>query len=143
MSILEIGTSSSDSILQLLGVSILFIFILAITYYTTRFVGGVKLGQTKKGNFKVLETYKIAPNKYLQLVKIGTRYFAISVGKEDIRFIAELNKNEIVQQEHSAKQNSNFLEIISKVINKQNDNKQNDIEHNEKIQNDDQEFDHK
>lgn len=138
MSILEMGTSSKDSILQLLGVSILFIFILAITYYTTRFVGGVKLGQTKKGNFKVLETYKIAPNKFLQLVKIGTRYFAISVGKEDIRFIAELNENEMVQQENSVKQKSNFLEIISKIINKQNDN-----EHNEKIQNDDQEFDHK
>ena len=138
MNILEIGTSSKDNILQLLGVSILFIFILAITYYTTRFVGGVKLGQTKKGNFKVLETYKIAPNKFLQLVKIGTRYFAISVGKEEIRFITELNENEMVQQEHLGKQNNNFLEIISKIMNKQNENKQ-----NEKIQNDDQEFDHK
>jgi flagellar protein FliO/FliZ len=133
MIILVSGISSGQNILQLLGVSILFIFILVITYYTTRFVGGVKLGQNKKGNFVVLETYKIAPNKYLQLIQIGTRYFTIAVGKDNIQFIAELQENEIIHLNQSVNPELNFLDIITKLTNKQSIKKQNN----------DQETDHK
>lgn len=133
MIILELGMSNSESILQLLGVSILFVFILVITYYTTKFVGGVKLGQTKKGNFKVLETYKIAQNKYLQLVQIGTRYFVIAIGKDDICSLVELQESEIIQQEQFNKQNIKFIDVLTKLHNKQTD----------KNKNDDQEIDHK
>lgn len=133
MIILELGMSNSESILQLLGVSILFVFILVITYYTTKFVGGAKLGQTKKGNFKVLETYKIAQNKYLQLVQIGTRYFVIAIGKDDIRSLVELQESEIIQQEQFDKQNIKFIDVLTNFHNKQTD----------KNKNDDQEIDHK
>ncbi len=133
MIILELGMSNSDSILQLLGVSILFVFILVITYYTTKFVGGAKLGQTKKGNFKVLETYKIAQNKYLQLVQIGTRYFVIAIGKDDIRSLVELQESEIIQQEQFDKQNIKFIDVLTNFHNKQTNKKKND----------DQEIDHK
>jgi len=143
MIILEIGTSSTSSILQLLGVSILFIFILVITYYTTKFVGGVKLGQIKKGNFKVLETNKVTQNKYLQLIQIGTRYFVIAVGKDDIRLITELKEDEMIKQDQLVKKNENFLDIITKITNIRNDKKQNENEQNENKQNDDREIDHK
>lgn len=133
MIILELGMSNSESILQLLGVSILFVFILVITYYTTKFVGGTKLGQTKKGNFKVLETYKIAQNKYLQLVQIGTRYFVIAIGKDNICSLVELQESEIIQQEQFNKQNIKFIDVLTKLHNKQTD----------KNKNDDQEIDHK
>jgi len=135
MIILEIGTSSAENIFQLIGVSILFIFILVITYYTTRFVGGVKLGQIKKGNFKVLETNKVTQNKYLQLVQIGTRYFVIAVNKDDIRLITELKEDEIIKQEQVVKKNENFLDIITKITNKRNDDRQNQNIQNDNIQN--------
>lgn len=126
MIILVAGMSNWDNLLQLLGVSILFIFILVITYYTTKFVGGVKLGKTKNSNFRVLETYKVTQNKYLQLVQIGTRYFVISVSKDDIRFIAELNENEVKQQEETKPQKGNFTEIFNLMVNKQKDKNKND-----------------
>ncbi len=129
MIILTAEMSSWDNFLQLLGVGILFLFVLAITYFTTRFVGGVKSGITKNSNFKVLETCKIAQNKYLQLVQAGTRYFVIAIGKDDIRFITELNEDEVIKQEQLKAQKDNFSDIFNLVIHKQKDkNKKNDQE---------------
>lgn len=128
MIILTAGMSKWDSIFQLVGVSILFIIILVITYYTTKFVGGAKLGMTKNSNFKVLETFKITQNKYLQLIRVGTRYFVISISKDDIRFLAELNEDEIKQQEEVKFQKSNFAELFHSVLNKQKDKNKNDQE---------------
>ena len=126
MIILTAGMSNIDNLLQLLGVSILFIFILVITYYTTKFVGGAKLSITKNSNFKVLETYKIAQNKYLQLIQIGTRYFVISVSKDDIRFLTELNENEILKQDDVRLQKSSFTDLLNSSLKKLKDKNKND-----------------
>lgn len=128
MIILTAGMSSGDSLLQLIGVSILFIIILVVTYYTTRFVGGVKMGITKNSNFKVLETFKVTQNKYLQLIQIGTRYFVISVSKDDIRFLTELNETDIIRQAESQLPKNNFTELFHSVLKKQKDKNKTDQE---------------
>ncbi|WFR54966.1 flagellar biosynthetic protein FliO [Anaerocolumna sp. AGMB13025] len=128
MIILTAGMSSGDSLLQLIGVSILFIIILVVTYYTTRFVGGVKMGITKNSNFKVLETFKVTQNKYLQLIQIGTRYFVISVSKDDIRFLTELNETDIIRQADSQLPKNNFTELFHSVLKKQKDKNKTDQE---------------
>lgn len=128
MIILTAGMSSGDSLLQLIGVSILFIIILVVTYYTTRFVGGVKMGITKNSNFKVLETFKVTQNKYLQLIQIGTRYFVISVSKDDIRFLTELNETDIIRQADSQLPKNNFTELFQSVLKKQKDKNKTDQE---------------
>ncbi len=126
MIILTAGTSNWDSVFQLIGVSVLFIIILVITYYTTKFVGGVKMGMTKNSNFKVLETFKVTQNKYLQLIQVGTRYFVIAIGKDDIRFLAEMNENEIIRQEEAKPLTGNFAELFHSVLNKQKEKNKND-----------------
>jgi flagellar protein FliO/FliZ len=128
MIILTAGISNLDSLFQLIGVSILFIIILVVTYYTTRFVGGVKMGITRNSNFKVLETFKVTQNKYLQLIQIGTRYFVISVSKDDIRFLAELNETEIMLQEESKLPKNNFTELFHSVMKKQKEKNKTDQE---------------
>jgi Flagellar biogenesis protein len=126
---LAIGMTGIESIVQFLGMVILFLVILVITYYTTRFVGSMKFGQLKKGNFKVIETYKITQNKYLQLVRIGTRYFVIAIGKNEIQYLAELKEEEVIQQDSAVKTEVNFLEILNKVTNKQYLKNKDDPEH--------------
>jgi flagellar protein FliO/FliZ len=132
MTILGIGMSSKDSLLQLFGLTLLFIIILIVTYYTTKFIGGVKLNQMKKGNIKVLETFRITQNKYLQLVQIGTKYIVIAIGKNEIHCITELQESDLILQDQSVKKDINFLDILSKIAKKQEDKKKND----------DQEIDH-
>lgn len=112
MNILGAGLAEIDNFLQLLGVALIFMVVLIITYLTTKFVGGVKMGTLKESNFKVVDTYKLMQNKYLQIVKIGTRYFVIAVGKDEIRLLTELKEDEITVMDRGTKQNNNFQDIL-------------------------------
>lgn len=119
MSILSANLSGENNVFQLIGLLIVFILILVVTYYTTRFVAGVKTGVTKNSNFKVLETYRLSQNKYLQLIQIGTKYFVIAVSKDNVNFLAELNENDIYLAEKITTPNGNFKDIILTALKKQ------------------------
>lgn len=133
MTILTTKTSELSSGWQLVGVFILFIFILGATYLTTKIVGGVKLNQIKNSNFQVIETYRITQNKYLQLVKVGTRYLVLGISKDNVNFITELKEDEILNFGQMAKAKVNFSDIMSKLTNRQNNfvsqNKEHNLEH--------------
>ena len=116
--------SGGDNFLQLLGVSLLFIIVLIITYLTTKFVGGAKIGTLKDSNFKIIDTYKLNQNKYLQIIKIGSRYFVIAAGKDDVRLITELKEDEVIQKPGNEKGNNNFQDIL-KMLKKQNEKEDN------------------
>lgn len=119
MSIFSANLSGESNVLQLMGLLIVFILILVVTYYTTRFVAGVKNGVTKNSNFKVLETYRLSQNKYLQLIQIGTKYFVIAVSKDNVNFLAELNENDIFIAEKNVTPSGNFKDIILTALKKQ------------------------
>ncbi len=121
MTVFSLGLSSTDSLLQFLGLLVLFIVILIITFYTTKLIGGIKAGQQKKGNIKVLETFRVTQNKYLQLVQIGKKYFVIAIGKNEIQLITELNESDLNEPEEYIKQDFKFLDILSKIAKKQED----------------------
>lgn len=119
MSVLVTESYHTENLLQFLGVSILFIFVVLATYFTTKIIGGIKLGQLKNSNFKVIETFKITQNKYLQIIQVGTRYFVIAVGKDEISLITEINETDIQLIETDKGQAIHFSEIIARVTNKQ------------------------
>ncbi len=120
MGILSTRTSELSSGWQLVGVFILFIFILGATYLTTKIVGGVKLNQTKNSNFHVIETYRITQNKYLQLVKVGTRYIVLAISKDNVNFITELEEDEILNLDQMVHSKMSFSDVMSKITNRQN-----------------------
>lgn len=106
--------SLGKSIAELVFLLILFALILAACVVTTRFVAGRQMQRSKNSNFKPLETYQIAQNRYLQLVQVGTRYFVISVTKENVSFIAEMKEDEITIREDSGLgMQKSFKDILS------------------------------
>lgn len=118
MNITLTGLSGADNFLQLFGVVVLFLIVLVITYFTTKFVGGIKMGTLQESNFKVIDSYKISQNKFLQIIQIGKRYFVISVGKDSIQLLTELNRDEIFIKD---KTNGNTFQDIFKTFKKQNE----------------------
>ena len=54
-----------SNILQLLGVIIVFLLVLAATYYITKWIAKSGVVQPQSKNIKVIETFKIAPNTYI------------------------------------------------------------------------------
>ena len=111
---LATAQNSIQSLFELLGLILIFVIVLVVCYYTTRFVAGRQLVQKKMGNFEVVETFAIAQNKYLQLIRMGNKYVVISVSKENISFITEIDETEICQmQNNTTVPGKSFKELLS------------------------------
>gem|GEM_PF-1384591 len=112
------GPNSGNDWIQLVTLVFILIAILFAAYYTSRLVGKFTLGQLKNSNFKVIDTYRISPNKYLQIVKIANKYIAISVSKDNVQFLSELDESEIFIRDDNMKENLNFKQIFENIRNK-------------------------
>ncbi len=106
------------NLLQLLLIIIIFVFVLVATYFTTRFIGKSGMVQTQSKNIKVFETFKIAPNKYIQIIKLGNKFYAISVSKDSIHFLTELSEDQLSIEETEAEQPVAFKELFEKLTSK-------------------------
>lgn len=111
-------SSRIEAFAQLLTLLIIFIFVLAVTYYVTRFVGNYQKNKLSGSNINILESMRIANNKYIQIVKIGSRVFAIAVAKDTVSYLCELDEDELIYKESSSGKmlinNDNFKEILEK-----------------------------
>lgn len=86
---------NTQNVLQMIGILIVFVLILFATYYVTKWVAKSGMVQNHAENIKVIETFRIAQNKYIQIIQIGSRYCAIAVSKDQITFLTELNEEEL------------------------------------------------
>lgn len=117
--------ASMQSIAELLGLIFIFIIVLVVCYYTTKFVAGKQLVQKKIGNFEIVETFAISQNKYLQLLRMGNKYVVISVSKDSVNFITELEESEVCRiQENTAVSGKNFKEVLSGLLKNKAENQE-------------------
>ena len=84
-----------SNILQLVAILIIFILVLVATYLTTRWIGKTGAVQTHSPNIRVRETFKIAPNRYIQIIELGDRFYAIGVSKDNITFLTQLSEEQL------------------------------------------------
>lgn len=112
--------SHTNSILQLIASVFILIFILVAAFYTTKFISRLSLGKLKNSNFKVIDTYRISPNKFVQIVKIGNKFIVIAIGKDTINYITELDEAEVLIREENVKVDLSFKQILEKMKNKEN-----------------------
>ncbi|MCQ2522261.1 MAG: flagellar biosynthetic protein FliO [Lachnospiraceae bacterium] len=111
--------SGTNSVLRFVTLLIIFAAVVAICYFTTRFVAGKEKNKMGSKNMLVLETTRLAPNKYIGLVKVGERYVAVAYGKDSIVPICEVPKEEITIDPNSG-QPTSFGDIFRKVSGKKN-----------------------
>ena len=106
-----------ESLIQLLGLILVFILVVVVCHFTTKFVAGRQLSYKRVGNFEVVETFPIAPNKYLQLIRMGSKYVVISVSKDSVTYITELTKEEVCMMEkNQIGSGKSFKDILSNKI---------------------------
>lgn len=105
-----------SNILQLLATVIIFLVVLAATYYATKWIARSGAIQPHTKNIQVIETFKIAPNKYVQIIKLGSKYYSIGVTKENITFLALLEEEQLdLQEKEEMLQNVSFKDVMGKV----------------------------
>ena len=122
--------SSLESFIQLLGALIIFAVVLAATYLTTRWMGGMQKKTQSGKNLHVVESINIGANKTICQVEAGEIHLVVAVGKEEVHLLAELTKEQL--KDTSFEQNTpsaipdSFAEILNKWKDKLPKNKEKD-----------------
>ena len=94
MSVFIVGQSALASFLKLLMLLIAFILILAASYYVTKWYA--KSGFIKKqNNMEIIDTFSMGPNRQICIMRIGQKYIAVSVCKDQIRFLTEIPEDQL------------------------------------------------
>ncbi len=107
-----------NNILQLIAALFVFVLVLALTYFVTKWIAKSGAMQSRAKNIKVIETYKIAPSKYIQIVQIGKKQYAIGVTKEQITFLSELEEDqlEIPEEFGNTMGDTSFKEVMKNML---------------------------
>ena len=84
-----------DEISRLITLVIIFVFVLAITYFTTKFIANYQKGKTKDSNIQLLDAVRLSQNKYIQLVKIGKEYVALAICKDTVTVITKVPEEDL------------------------------------------------
>lgn len=106
------GGSSFSDWLELAGILILCIIVIAASYFVTKFIGTKQMGKQRNGNFKILEVCSVAPGKTLQLIQTGTRYLVLAVTKDSVTKLIELSEDEVVKTVREEKKTMAFTEMF-------------------------------
>ena len=88
-------SASMESFLQLISALLIFAFVLLITYFTTRWVGNYQKVQMKSKNLQVIESLPAGANKSICLIKAGTEYLVVAIGKDEIHPLATLKEEQL------------------------------------------------
>lgn len=90
-----LAATSLDSFVQLITVLIIFVFVLILTYFTTRWMAGIQKGRSFNKNLRIIETISVGNNKMISIVEAGKKYIVVSIGKDDVNYLTELKEEEL------------------------------------------------
>ncbi len=112
-----------NSVLSVISLILIFIFIIALAYFTTRFIAKHQNNVlNSKSNIRVIESFRVGTNKFIAIIKIGKAFYAIGVGKDEFTMIDKLSPEDLtdfsVTRAESGGTKMDFKEILSQIKNK-------------------------
>ena len=63
-------------------------------------------------NIKLLEATRLSQNKYIQLVQIGKKYYALAISKDNVTVISEVPEDELKLEDENEKPRK-FADILA------------------------------
>jgi flagellar protein FliO/FliZ len=85
-----------NNVVELITVLVIFLFVLGITYYVTRWIAGYQKTHTAQGNLSVLEVIRVSNSQTVQLLRLGKdQYVVVGVSKDQMTLLATLTKDEV------------------------------------------------
>lgn len=88
-------SASMESFLQLMVSLLIFAFVLFLTYMTSRWIGKYQKGHMLSKNLRIIETIPAGQNKNICLLKVGTEYLVVAIGKDEIHALATLTEDQL------------------------------------------------
>ena len=108
----------TDSFVQFITVLLIFLFVLLVTYWVTKWTAGYQKSQTVHENMEILETIRLSSNKYIQIVRIGRKYLAVAICKDTVTMLTEIPEQDLVFPDDNASKTFGFKDILEKIQNK-------------------------
>lgn len=106
----------AGSYAQFITVLLIFAAVLAVTAWTTKWIAKYQKQQTVNENIQVIETTRIANNKYIQIIRAGGKYLVIAVCKDTVTLLGEIPGEQL--KEEAPVQSSNFKELLDRTVTK-------------------------
>ncbi|WP_300713875.1 flagellar biosynthetic protein FliO [uncultured Acetatifactor sp.] len=109
-------TGTPGSYAQFITVLLIFVVVLGITAVVTRWLASYQKQQSVNENIEVIETTRIANNKYIQIIRAGEKYMVIAVCKDTVTMLGEIPEDSL--KATRPVQNFGFKELLDKAMNK-------------------------
>lgn len=109
-----LSTSTISDIAQLFTVLIIFIAVLVITMLCTKWMGNFQKAQSSSGSAEVIETVRLAPGKWLQIIRIGSKIKVIAVCKDTVTYLGDVDESDLKAEDPAEKKS--FSEVLSKAF---------------------------
>ncbi len=111
-----------DQYLEFVGILLIFVFVLAITYLGSKWMAGYQKKHMKSKNLQIIESIPVGNSKMICLVKAGTEYLVVAVGKDVIHPLATLSEDQLTdlsfKLEGTPRKEESFQEIFGQFKNK-------------------------
>ena len=88
-------SASMESFIQLIVALLIFVFVLVLTYLTTQWIGKYQKGHMNSKNLRIIETIPAGQNKHICLLKAGSQYLVVAVGKDEIHLLSTLTEDQL------------------------------------------------
>ena len=108
-----ISSISDNAVFQFITVTLIFVLVLALTYFTTRWIGSYQKKQMSYGAVKIIESYRLSSNKILNIVKAGNKCFLIAVCKDTVTLIGEVDE-ETLELKNTTDVSESFGTVFSR-----------------------------
>ncbi len=110
---LTIG-GTGDDLARFLTVLFIFVGVLAVTLWTTRWIAKYQKMQSSNRNIEVVETCRLTANKYVQILRMGDTYVAVAVCKDTVTLLGEIPKEQLELVSEGGKTSIDFKGILEK-----------------------------
>ena len=122
MKALLLTSPSMESFFELIGVLLIFVFVLVITYLCSKWMAGYQKIHMKSKNLQIIETIPAGNNKAICLVKAGTEYLVVGIGKDEVQYLATLSEEQLTDfsfiEEKTTGKEESFQEIFGQFKNR-------------------------
>ncbi|MCL2463180.1 MAG: flagellar biosynthetic protein FliO [Defluviitaleaceae bacterium] len=85
--------SGASQFLGVLWIAVVFVFVLAMAYFFTKWFASAKTGalRGRRANIRLVESMGVGMQSYVQIVKVGKKYVLVGVTKGGVSMLAELD----------------------------------------------------
>ena len=111
-------SEGADSYIQFMTLLVLFLIVLAVAWFVTKWMAGYQRGRASNTNIEVLEMIGLSNNKYIQIIRVGHKYLAVAICKDTVTMLTEIPEQDLILSDGSVPKTMRFKDILNKVQNK-------------------------